>query len=403
VSAPRRVVITGAGTVATGAVGGGALAQLFERGAAAATEVPGEPALDRAGASRRALLVDPAATAEWLDPLDGRRMCPPSRLAVAAARIALADAGLSREALRGERSAICLGTAWGSLSNSLKLLEQLQSRGPLGMSPFLFMESVANAPAGQVALDLGLRGPNGTVTQREASALAAVVRGSAWIAQGRADRVLVGAVDEASPLLLAVLDRFGALAAAGRARPFDRGRDGLLAAEGAALWLLEEESSAMARGARLQARVSCAARAHDPTATGTDWGQGSAELAAACSRALARAGVELHDLGRVISGANGSVRGDRLEALTLRALFGRELPPVLAPKGQVGEYGGGFLAALLPAMVGESFPAGLATAEPDPELGVSAFGGGRLPPASRVLCTSLAAGGAAAWVVLERR
>src|SRR6185436_17348563 len=153
------------------------------------------------------------------------------------------------------------------------------------------------------------------------------------VASGKAARALAGAVEEMTPLLHALLDRFGALARPGAdgaelARPFDRRRDGFLAAEGATLVHLETEESALARGARPLARVLAWGSAFDPTAPRTGWGTGAGRLARS------------------------------------------PLRPVLVPKATVGEYGGGFLGAAVLAAGGAPFGPTPGFAEPDPELGI---------------------------------
>jgi 3-oxoacyl-(acyl-carrier-protein) synthase len=164
---------------------------------------------------------------------------------------------------------------------------------------------------------------------------------------------------------------------------------------------LETEESALARGARPLARVLAWGSAFDPTAPRTGWGTGAGRLARSLRRSLERAGLGIGEIDRIVSGASGSRDGDRLEAGFLRAAWGeRSLPPILAPKATVGEYGGGFLAAAVLAAGGASFGPTPGFAEPDPELGVVPHDGRELPPPSAVLVTSLAAGGAAAWVVL---
>src|SRR6185503_20252082 len=104
-------------------------------------------------------------------------------------------------------------------------------QGPESASPFLFTESVANAPAAQIAIAVQAKGPNLTIVQGEAGALTAVGRGLAEVAAGRADRALVGSIQEMPSLLHALLGRFGALARPDGdggevARPFDRRRAG---------------------------------------------------------------------------------------------------------------------------------------------------------------------------------
>ncbi|HXU31847.1 MAG TPA: hypothetical protein VN851_14845, partial [Thermoanaerobaculia bacterium] len=184
--------------------------------------------------------------------------------------------------------------------------------------------------------------------------------------------------------------------------PFDRRRDGFLAAEGSVVWVLEREADALARGARPLARVAGWASAFDPTASPTDWGHGGPALARGLVRGLKRFGLAPAEIDRIVSGASGAVAGDRLEASVLSAAWeGRALPPILAPKGVTGEYGGGFLSAALLAAGGASFGPTAGFAEADPELGLVPHDGRPLPPPRRVLATGLAAGGAATWLVLE--
>jgi 3-oxoacyl-(acyl-carrier-protein) synthase len=267
---------------------------------------------------------------------------------------------------------------------------------------------VANAPAAQVAIACRATGPNVTITQREAGPILALARAAGDVAAGRVPCALAGAADEAPPIVHAVLDRFGSLAHAEegldeRARPFDRRRNGFLLGEGAAVLVLEDEDAARGRGAPVLARVLAAGSAFDPTASRVSWGDGAAGLGAALRRVLERAGLRPEDVDLVVSGASGAVSGDRLEALTLRAAWGASpLPPVAAPKAVVAEYGGAALAAGVLAAGGDPLGPTAGFEVADPELGLVPHDGRPLAPPRRTLVTALAAGGAAAWVVLER-
>ena len=409
-AAGGRVVVTGLGLVGAWGLGleplaaallaGEPLAGPVDRGAAASVPPRAGRGVEVAARVPPDLSLEP-----WLSRREARRMSPPSRFAVAAGRMALGAAGLPVGPGAGADPpdpdlGVVLATAYGASSFTQGMLDQAIDEEPDAMSPYLFMESVANAAAGQAAIHCRAGGPNETLCQREAGPPAAVGRGAALVAAGRARRVLAGAVEEITPLLLSVLDRFGALSA--RPRPFDRRRDGFLAAEGSTLLLLEREDDARARGAEPLAAVRARGGAFDPTAPRNDWGRGGAAVAAAIARGLAREGLGPGDVDAVVSGASGARRGDRFEADLLRELFGPAgPPPVLAPKGVTGEYGGAYLAAALLALAGR--PAGPAAgfSEPDPELGVVPHGGGAVPGVSRVLVTGSAAGGSAAWVILE--
>ncbi|MEA2560381.1 MAG: 3-oxoacyl-[acyl-carrier-protein] synthase [Acidobacteriota bacterium] len=399
----KEIWITGLGTL--GAYGSGAESL---RRALASSEPPALSEIDRSAgyhltqAPRRAYLVDPALLREWVPPGEARRMSPPSRFAVATARMALRGAGFA-EGLPDEQTGVVVSTAFGPASYSEGLLKQILLEGPESASPMLFMESVANAPAAQVAIACRARGPSVTVCQREAGALLAVGQAAADVAAGRVPRALAGTLDEMTPLLHSLLDRFGALARNSGpvgtqiARPLDRRRGGYLASNGATMLLLEAR-----RGASPLARVAAWGSAFDPSAPAVGWGTGYAGLARSLRRTLERAGIPLERIDRIVTGASGSRPGDRVEALLLREAWGdRPLPPVLAPKSVTGEYGGGFLGAAVLAAAGAPFGPTFGFEEPDPELGVIPHDGSPLAPPLMVLVTSVAAGGAASWLVLE--
>lgn len=412
---PRRlrepIYITGLGTLGAWGNGADRLAGALAAGAPLAVEVDRSAGYHRetfgAGGARRACLVPPGPFGGWLSPAESRRMSPPSKLAVAASRMALRCAGLGEGA--DPRMAVVLATAFGPSTNTEALLRQILLECPEAASPSLFMESVANAPAAQIAIALQARGASLTLCQREAGPLLALGTGAAEIAAGRAGQVLAGAVDEMTPLLHALLDRFGALARTGAdgeelARPFDRRRDGFLAGEGASVALLESAAGLAARGgARPLARVLAWGSAFDPTAPPSGWGEGHRSLARGLRRTLERAGLGPADVDLVVSGASGARAGDRLEAAVLRAAWaGAPLPPVVAPKAVTGEYGGGHLGAAVLAASGLGLGPCPGFAEADPELGITPLDGSLLASPGVVLATALAAGGAAAWVVLGK-
>jgi 3-oxoacyl-[acyl-carrier-protein] synthase II len=402
-------VVTGLGVV--GAFGGGRrdLAAALLSGRPHLKVVDRSAGYHRPGGARKAALIDGCDLTLWVPPREGRRMSPPSKLALAAARMALADAGLAGEL---PRAAVVISTSFGPASYTESLLKQILD-SPESASPFLFTESVANAPAAQIGIAMGARGAGITVAQREAGPLLAAARGAAEIATGRAPMALVGAVEEMTPLLHAVLDRFGALARptepgeAGEeaARPFDRRRNGFFAGEGSLVLVLEDAEEAAARQRRPLARLLAWGRAFDPSSTAAGWGTGHAAIGHGLLGVLERAGMKPEDIDLIVSGASGSRAGDRLEALTLKAAWGeRPLPPIVTPKAVTGEYGGGFLAAAV--LVAAGCPLGptpgFAEADPelDPDLGMVPHRGGPLPARGRVLVSTLAAGGAAAWLVL---
>lgn len=404
----RGAAITGIGWIGAAGTGRDTLAAALASGAPSPSLVERAGLPHPRGVARTAALVGAVDTTRWVPAMAARRMGRPARFAVAAAKMAVEDAGLAGMPYDGSRTSIVLGTAFGPVLFTERLLATILRESPEAAQPALFTECVANAAAAQVAIALGARGANVTVTQAETSPLAALARAAREIASGRSDLVLAGAVEEMTPLLHEILGRFGALArpdAAGSecARPFDARRTGFLAGEGATVLVVEPLEAARARRARILARVAACGSAFDPTAPAAGWGSGSTSLAASTRSSLERLEIGVAAIDRIISGASGSRRGDAIEGRWLRALFGDvPLPPLLAPKAALGEYGGGILAAGVLAVEGSPFGPTAGFEEPDPAMRLFPHDGAPLPPAARVLLTSAGSGGAAAWAVLER-
>ena len=376
------------------------LRSALERGSAPLTRLDPPVEGREPGAARDALLVGDAVLAERTPKGIDRRASRLSRMVLAAA------APLMDGSAQGhDDTAVILSTAFGAMAASESVLRSMRAEGPLATSPFTFTESVANAPAGQVAIRWGARGTNVTIVQGECGPLLALHRAAAEIRSGRARRALAGSHDEMTPLLHASLDRLGALSRTERAVPFGLGRDGVLASEGATAILLERRDDAQAAGKPILARLAGSGSAFDASTPRAGWGSGAGHVAEAIRATMARAGCRPDTVGLVVSGASGARGGDRLEAAILRSLWpGEEAPPCVAPKAVVGEWGGGLLAATAALLAGAT-PARAHDAL-DPAVAPFFRERERVAASPRtaphVLVTSLAAGGGAAWLLLDR-
>lgn len=408
------IVISGLGTVSSCGCGKEALGAALEQARTHFVDVDRSACYHRKHGARTAALSQHLDLTCWLPRARARRMGPPSRFAVAAARLALLDAKLTDEesaassTLEGYRTAVVLGNSHGPTEYTERILRQVFLEGPTSVSPMLFTESVANAPAARIALELKALGPNITITQREAGPLLTVDEGATLLEGEYCDLALVGTAEECAPLLHAVLDRYRALARSNNrgpelARPFDAKRNGFIAGEGATIVVLEREEAALERGARPLARVRLSTSAFDPDAPSTGWSRDPSALARRLADALDRAGMATEEIDLIVSGANGAKNGDSLEAGILHQLFQNQtLPPIIAPKAVTGEYVGSTLATAVLACEGQSFGKTPGFEEIDSELGVRPHDGTPLPAPRRVLVTALGTGGAAAWLVLER-
>ena len=249
----------------------------------------------------------------------------------------------------------------------------------------------------------------GTVSEREVSGLVALGEAARAIHEGRTPRAIVIEVDSVPPRILRVHRRLRALAsgvggASPVARPFDRFRRGAVLAEGATAIVLERESVALDRRARPRSRLCAEYRTLDPSASPYGFGCGGRELGVELRDRLRAAGVEPRSIEGVIAGARGSIEGDAQEAEWIEGLFEDELPPpVFAPIGTTGLGGGGLLAAACLAAEGSPLCGSAGFAERDPRLAVRPHPSAVSPTPGRILLSTIASGGPAAWIVFDAR
>src|SRR5919201_6640712 len=181
-------------------------------------------------------------------PKDARRLERNVVLAVAAAREAWQDAGV--DGVEPARAGILIGSAIGGVVGVLGQNELLRERGHDRVSPWFLPNVLVDAASGQVAIDLGLRGPNYAPVSACATGSHAVGEAAELIRRGDADVVLAGGTEACMhPLILAGFCAMRGLAAeeedpALASRPFDATRAGFVMGEGACILLLEEMESA---------------------------------------------------------------------------------------------------------------------------------------------------------------
>lgn len=173
-----------------------------------------------------------------------RRADKLSKLSVLAAREALAGAGLTGAddgGAGGIEAGVILTTALGPHATTFKFLDDIIEYGEGAVSPTTFSNSVHNAAASYIATDCGLLGPTLTVTQFYHSFHEGLALAMCWLREGRAQRVLVGAVDVLGDVLGYVAGRMLTPPADGLIRPFELDRQHPVPGEGAAFFLLERE------------------------------------------------------------------------------------------------------------------------------------------------------------------
>ena len=300
---------------------------------------------------------DPAAV---LDRRRLRRMARFSQFAVAAAREAVADAGL----VIGDGNADRIGAVINAAVAGFDTVETAtrhvaaseQAGGSTPLSPYFVASSLANMPACEVSIDLGVHGPVLASALACASGIAALVQARQLILSGEADAVICGGTDAGiTPVMFAGLIPTGALSRrnddpAGASRPFDADRDGFVYGEGAVVAVVESAEHAARRGATPYAGLAGSALTADAFHVSAPSPDG-VFAAEAIRQALRRSGVAPGELDYVCAHATATSAGDRAETRAIRQALGgaADTVAVSSPKSMTGHLIGA--AGALGAMV----------------------------------------------------
>ena len=272
---------------------------------------------------------------------EARRLDRFAQFAVAAAKMAACDAGLTVDQDSAFRIGVVLGTGIGGIETLVDQVAVLGERGPRRVSPYVIPMMIANMAAGHVSMALGTRGPCTTITTACASSANAIGDALRLIQRGEADVVITGGTE--APFCRISLAGFAAAHTLSQrnedptraSRPFDAERDGFVMSEGAAIIVLESAEHARARGARAYAQVagySMTADASHITAPAPD-GLGRLE---GMRMAIADAGLGLKDIGYINAHGTSTPLNDKDESQVIRRLFGPEAPPTSSTKSVTG-------------------------------------------------------------------
>ena len=246
-------------------------------------------------------------------------------LGVAAGREALSDAGLN--GFDPTRVGIVFGSAIGGVPGILEQADVMRERGPDRVSPNFLPNVLVDSVSGQLAISLGIKGPNYAVVSACATGSHAVGEAAEMIKRGSADAVLAGGTESCIvPLILAGFTAMRGLAVENEhpphaSRPFDATRAGFVMSEGSGALLLEDWDLAQQRGARIYAEVLGYGASNDahhmaqpePEATG---------VAAMMASALDRAGVERTRVGYINAHGTSTPLGDTAETRAIKDVFG---------------------------------------------------------------------------------
>jgi 3-oxoacyl-[acyl-carrier-protein] synthase II len=265
---------------------------------------------------------DPSTVAP---PKEARRLDRNVLLALGAAKEAVADAAL--DGFDPARVGVVLGSAIGGFHGIMEQGEVLRERGPDRVSPHFLPSVLVDSASGQLAISLGLRGPNYAVVSACATGSHAVGEAAELIRRGDADAVLAGGTEACMhPLILAGFCAMRGLAAEEQhppraSRPFDATRAGFVIGEGACVLVLEELEAARARGASVYAEVigyGASNDAYHMAAPDPEF-VGVSEMMRA---ALQRARLQPDDVDYINAHGTSTPLGDLAETNAIKDVFG---------------------------------------------------------------------------------
>ena len=319
----RRVVVTGVGAVTPVAP---SMAGTWEGLVAGRSGIDWIRSFDATGF--------PVRVAGEVKGFDPEGLLPPRELkrvdlfiqyALASAREAVGELGF--EGYERSRCGVVLGSCIGGFHELMRQHEILMERGHERVSPFFLPNVLVDSASGQIAIQLGITGPNFAPVSACATGSTAVGEGAEMIKRDQADVVLAGGTEAAmTPIILAGFCAMRGLVAEEvdptlASRPFDATRAGFVMGEGACILVLEELERARSRGATIFAEVVGYGASNDahhlaqpePEATG---------VAAMMRDALERAGIARERVGYINAHGTSTPLGDLAETRAIREVFG---------------------------------------------------------------------------------
>jgi len=258
--------------------------------------------------------------------------------ALVAADEALVDAGDLGDP---ERIGVCIGSGIGGLQTIYDNCIEMDKEGPRRINPFFIPSALINMAAGQVSIKYGFKGPNISIVTACATGTHSIGEGARLIQHGDADVMICGGTEAGVCRIgMAGFCAMRALSTrnddpAGASRPWDKGRDGFVIAEGAGVLVLEEYEHAKARGAKIYAEVAgygMSGDAHHITAP-AEGGEGGLRSMKA---ALKDAGLSPDAVDYINAHGTSTGLGDVGELSAVQTLFGNLPVSMSSTKSMTG-------------------------------------------------------------------
>lgn len=328
-SGATRVVITGMGAVTNLGIGARPTWEGMREGRSGISPIEGEEFAGYPGKwdvtfGGQCKAFNPAA---FMEVREARRMDRFSQLGWAAAKEAFEHSGLDLSKTDAERCGVVVGSGIGGIRTIEDGVVVLTTKGPERINPFTVPRLMPNAAAGNISIKLGLRGPSSCHATACASSGHAIADAFHIIQRGVADAIIAGGAEAAcTPLCVGAFAVMKALSTRNDAptkasRPFDTDRDGFVLSEGAAMFVLESEAHAKARGATIYAELVGTGNtcdAHHITAP-EEGGDGASR---SMKMALREAGLNPDQIGYVNAHGTSTPLGDKAEVAAVLRIFG---------------------------------------------------------------------------------
>ncbi len=319
----RRVVVTGLGTISPN---GNNVGTMWDNVVAGNTGIAHISRIDT-----EELPATAAAEVKDFDPTnymekDARKMDLFTQYAVAAARMAVDDAGLTIDASNANRVGVWVGSGIGGMGTLEDQHTKLLNKGARRVSPFFVPMMIPDMAAGQVSIQLGAKGINSCTTTACASGANSIGDAYKAIERGDADFMIAGGTE--APITNMAFAGFSAMKALSTnehpekaSRPFDKDRDGFVMGEGAGILLLETLESAIDRGAHIYGEIvgyAATGDAYHITAPAEN-GEGAAR---AMKQAVEDAGIALEEVDYINAHGTSTELNDKYETQAVKEVFG---------------------------------------------------------------------------------
>lgn len=243
-----------------------------------------------------------------------------SQMAIAAAKLALKDAGLRPENLEPERVGVSVGTTGGEIQILEKINLLRHEHNEDSVDSELFLRHPCNNIPSNIAKEFGLKGPNTIIPTACAAGNYAIGYAYDLIKLGRADVMLCGGSDPFSKVAFTGFGRLGAVAP-DLCQPFDRNRKGMLIGEGAGILVLEPLERALARGAEVYAEIIGYGLSCDGYHITIPHPEGDGVISS-IQKALKSAGIRPEDVQYINAHGTGTVANDKAETISIKKVFG---------------------------------------------------------------------------------